>query len=156
MFKLRKHNVVFMLCCSFRGKQPPGLNSDLMMIPGRQPVGEPGSRRTTRADGLPAGLRLRHPAVLLDPAGLQQLGRRRPPHPRQVGGAVKSEGGKGGQVFILTVGYSEGPSRDVVLHLTSGRIHNKNVSTHLIGSISKGPKQEAACSVCGRNKVRLF
>ncbi|XP_077956633.1 KICSTOR complex protein ITFG2 isoform X1 [Gasterosteus aculeatus] len=33
---------------------------------------------------------------------------------------------------------SEAPSRDVVLHLTSGRIHNKNVSTHLIGSISKG------------------
>ncbi|XP_030576101.1 KICSTOR complex protein ITFG2 isoform X2 [Archocentrus centrarchus] len=33
---------------------------------------------------------------------------------------------------------SEGPSRDVVLHLTTGRIHNKNVSTHLIGSISKG------------------
>uniref|UniRef100_A0A3Q2D4L1 Integrin alpha FG-GAP repeat containing 2 n=1 Tax=Cyprinodon variegatus TaxID=28743 RepID=A0A3Q2D4L1_CYPVA len=30
------------------------------------------------------------------------------------------------------------PGRDVVLHLTSGRIHNKNVSTHLIGSISKG------------------
>lgn len=34
--------------------------------------------------------------------------------------------------------HSEGPSRDVVLHLTTGRIHNKNVSTHLIGSISKG------------------
>ncbi|MEQ2158285.1 integrin alpha FG-GAP repeat-containing protein 2, partial [Goodea atripinnis] len=33
---------------------------------------------------------------------------------------------------------SEGPSRDVVLHLTSGRIHNKNVSTHLVGSINKG------------------
>ncbi|TKS90618.1 KICSTOR complex protein ITFG2 [Collichthys lucidus] len=33
---------------------------------------------------------------------------------------------------------SEGPSRDVILHLTTGRIHNKNVSTHLIGSISKG------------------
>lgn len=35
---------------------------------------------------------------------------------------------------------SEGPSRDVVLHLTTGRIHNKNVSTHLIGSISKGTR----------------
>uniref|UniRef100_A0A8C9XS00 Integrin alpha FG-GAP repeat containing 2 n=1 Tax=Sander lucioperca TaxID=283035 RepID=A0A8C9XS00_SANLU len=35
---------------------------------------------------------------------------------------------------------SEGPSRDVVLHVTTGRIHNKNVSTHLIGSISKGTK----------------
>ncbi|KAL4660313.1 integrin-alpha FG-GAP repeat-containing protein 2 isoform X2 [Arapaima gigas] len=33
---------------------------------------------------------------------------------------------------------SEGPPRDVVLHLTSGRIHNKNVSTHLIGNISRG------------------
>uniref|UniRef100_A0A8C7XF69 Integrin alpha FG-GAP repeat containing 2 n=1 Tax=Oryzias sinensis TaxID=183150 RepID=A0A8C7XF69_9TELE len=33
---------------------------------------------------------------------------------------------------------SEGPSRDVLLHLTTGRIHNKNVSTHLIGNISKG------------------
>ncbi|XP_018603594.1 KICSTOR complex protein ITFG2 isoform X2 [Scleropages formosus] len=33
---------------------------------------------------------------------------------------------------------SEGPPRDIVLHLTSGRIHNKNVSTHLIGSISRG------------------
>uniref|UniRef100_H2MPN1 Integrin alpha FG-GAP repeat containing 2 n=1 Tax=Oryzias latipes TaxID=8090 RepID=H2MPN1_ORYLA len=32
----------------------------------------------------------------------------------------------------------EGPSRDVLLHLTTGRIHNKNVSTHLIGNISKG------------------
>uniref|UniRef100_A0A8C3AEJ5 Integrin alpha FG-GAP repeat containing 2 n=1 Tax=Cyclopterus lumpus TaxID=8103 RepID=A0A8C3AEJ5_CYCLU len=41
----------------------------------------------------------------------------------------------------------EGPSRDVVLHLTTGRIHNKNVSTHLIGSISKGSKEES--STCG-------
>uniref|UniRef100_A0A3Q3G032 Integrin alpha FG-GAP repeat containing 2 n=1 Tax=Kryptolebias marmoratus TaxID=37003 RepID=A0A3Q3G032_KRYMA len=31
----------------------------------------------------------------------------------------------------------DGPSRDVVLHLTTGRIHNKNVSTHLIGSITE-------------------
>lgn len=29
-------------------------------------------------------------------------------------------------------------SRDVVLHQTSGRIHNKNVSTHLIGNIKQG------------------
>ncbi|CAN9508474.1 unnamed protein product [Ophioblennius macclurei] len=42
---------------------------------------------------------------------------------------------------------SEGPSRDVVLHATTGRIHNKNVSTHLIGSISKGSKEES--SKCG-------
>uniref|UniRef100_A0A3B4WNU4 Integrin alpha FG-GAP repeat containing 2 n=1 Tax=Seriola lalandi dorsalis TaxID=1841481 RepID=A0A3B4WNU4_SERLL len=41
----------------------------------------------------------------------------------------------------------DGPSRDVVLHLTTGRIHNKNVSTHLIGSISKGSKEES--SKCG-------
>ncbi|XP_053574789.1 KICSTOR complex protein ITFG2 [Bombina bombina] len=33
----------------------------------------------------------------------------------------------------------EGSSRDVILHQTSGRIHNKNVSTHLIGSIKAGP-----------------
>lgn len=39
---------------------------------------------------------------------------------------------------------SEGACRDVVLHLTSGRIHNKNVSTHLIGSISKGSKEESS------------
>ncbi|XP_055010110.1 KICSTOR complex protein ITFG2 isoform X3 [Boleophthalmus pectinirostris] len=42
---------------------------------------------------------------------------------------------------------SEGPSRDVILHLTTGRIHNKNVSTHLIGNISKGSKEES--SKCG-------
>uniref|UniRef100_A0A672J0J9 Integrin alpha FG-GAP repeat containing 2 n=1 Tax=Salarias fasciatus TaxID=181472 RepID=A0A672J0J9_SALFA len=45
------------------------------------------------------------------------------------------------------IGHSEGPSRDVVLHPTTGRIHNKNVSTHLIGSISKGSKEES--SKCG-------
>ncbi|XP_034641283.1 KICSTOR complex protein ITFG2 isoform X5 [Trachemys scripta elegans] len=32
----------------------------------------------------------------------------------------------------------EAPVRDVILHQTSGRIHNKNVSTHLIGSIGRG------------------
>ncbi|XP_028810475.1 KICSTOR complex protein ITFG2 [Denticeps clupeoides] len=41
----------------------------------------------------------------------------------------------------------EGVCRDVVLHLTSGRIHNKNVSTHLIGSISRGAKDDS--SKCG-------
>ncbi|XP_061617998.1 KICSTOR complex protein ITFG2 isoform X2 [Phyllopteryx taeniolatus] len=41
----------------------------------------------------------------------------------------------------------DGPSRDVVLRLTTGRIHNKNVSTHLIGSIGKGSKEES--SKCG-------
>ncbi|XP_067906818.1 KICSTOR complex protein ITFG2 isoform X3 [Heterodontus francisci] len=33
---------------------------------------------------------------------------------------------------------SESLIRDVILHQTSGRIHNKNVSTHLIGSINRG------------------
>ncbi|XP_038636208.1 KICSTOR complex protein ITFG2 isoform X2 [Scyliorhinus canicula] len=33
---------------------------------------------------------------------------------------------------------SEAHIRDVILHQTSGRIHNKNVSTHLIGSINRG------------------
>ncbi|KAL7976417.1 hypothetical protein Chor_015481, partial [Crotalus horridus] len=32
----------------------------------------------------------------------------------------------------------EGSVRDVILHQTSGRIHNKNVSTHLIGTIGRG------------------
>uniref|UniRef100_A0A7M4F342 Integrin alpha FG-GAP repeat containing 2 n=1 Tax=Crocodylus porosus TaxID=8502 RepID=A0A7M4F342_CROPO len=32
----------------------------------------------------------------------------------------------------------DAPLRDVILHQTSGRIHNENVSTHLIGSISRG------------------
>lgn len=39
---------------------------------------------------------------------------------------------------------SDGPSRDVILHLTTGRTHNKNVSTHLIGSISRGSKEESS------------
>ncbi|XP_072002104.1 KICSTOR complex protein ITFG2 [Engystomops pustulosus] len=30
-------------------------------------------------------------------------------------------------------------ARDVILHQTSGRIHNKNVSTHLMGDIKQGP-----------------
>ncbi|NWI12794.1 ITFG2 protein, partial [Crypturellus soui] len=34
----------------------------------------------------------------------------------------------------------EAAVRDVVLHQTSGRIHNKNVSTHLIGSIGRGER----------------
>ncbi|XP_057180844.1 KICSTOR complex protein ITFG2 isoform X2 [Triplophysa rosa] len=38
----------------------------------------------------------------------------------------------------------EGSSRDVVLHLTTGRIHNKNVSTHLIGSISRGSEDDSS------------
>uniref|UniRef100_A0A8C2C136 Integrin alpha FG-GAP repeat containing 2 n=1 Tax=Cyprinus carpio TaxID=7962 RepID=A0A8C2C136_CYPCA len=35
-------------------------------------------------------------------------------------------------------------SRDVVLHLTTGRIHNKNVSTHVIGSICRGSKDDSS------------
>lgn len=38
---------------------------------------------------------------------------------------------------------SEAPVRDVILHQTSGRIHNKNVSTHLIGSIARGERSAA-------------
>lgn len=33
-------------------------------------------------------------------------------------------------------------ARDIVLHQTSGRIHNKNVSTHLIGNIKQGKEGE--------------
>ncbi|XP_059834120.1 KICSTOR complex protein ITFG2 isoform X2 [Hypanus sabinus] len=41
---------------------------------------------------------------------------------------------------------SEGLIRDVILHQTSGRIHNKNVSTHLIGSINRGSCDDASKS----------
>uniref|UniRef100_A0A8C2NNK2 Integrin alpha FG-GAP repeat containing 2 n=1 Tax=Capra hircus TaxID=9925 RepID=A0A8C2NNK2_CAPHI len=50
---------------------------------------------------------------------------------------------------------SEGPmegtretpaARDVVLHQTSGRIHNKNVSTHLIGNIKRGHSPNSSAS----------
>lgn len=41
----------------------------------------------------------------------------------------------------------ENPSKDVNLHLTTGRIHNKNVSTHLIGNIRRGSKDDS--SKCG-------
>ncbi|XP_029415639.1 KICSTOR complex protein ITFG2 isoform X2 [Nannospalax galili] len=37
-------------------------------------------------------------------------------------------------------------TRDVVLHQTSGRIHNKNVSTHLIGNIKQGHNPETGSS----------
>ncbi|KAM5333143.1 KICSTOR complex protein ITFG2 isoform 3-T3 [Glossophaga mutica] len=37
-------------------------------------------------------------------------------------------------------------ARDVVLHQTSGRIHNKNVSTHLIGNIKRGHTPESGGS----------
>ncbi|TSK13545.1 KICSTOR complex protein ITFG2 [Bagarius yarrelli] len=49
---------------------------------------------------------------------------------------------------------------DVHLRLTSGRIHNKNVSTHLIGSISRGSKDDdskgglfALCTLDGTLKL---
>nr|XP_031300175.1 KICSTOR complex protein ITFG2 isoform X2 [Camelus dromedarius] len=50
---------------------------------------------------------------------------------RDAGPAPTSEG--------LAEGTRETPApRDVVLHQTSGRTHNKNVSTHLIGNIRRG------------------
>ncbi|KAM6095702.1 KICSTOR complex protein ITFG2 isoform 2-T2 [Chlamydotis macqueenii] len=55
---------------------------------------------------------------------------------------------------------SEAPIRDVILHQTSGRIHNKNVSTHLIGSIGRGCSSEnsgsglfALCTLDGTLKL---
>ncbi|NXS58467.1 ITFG2 protein, partial [Brachypteracias leptosomus] len=55
---------------------------------------------------------------------------------------------------------SEAPVRDVILHQTSGRIHNKNVSTHLIGSIGRGCSSEnsgsglfALCTLDGTLKL---
>ncbi|XP_028661425.1 KICSTOR complex protein ITFG2 [Erpetoichthys calabaricus] len=42
---------------------------------------------------------------------------------------------------------SESSTGDVNMRLTSGRIHNKNVSTHLIGSIKRGPTEES--TKCG-------
>ncbi|XP_032534938.1 KICSTOR complex protein ITFG2 isoform X1 [Chiroxiphia lanceolata] len=55
---------------------------------------------------------------------------------------------------------SEAPVRDVILHQTSGRIHNKNVSTHLIGSIARGGSSEnsgsglfALCTLDGTLKL---
>uniref|UniRef100_A0A2D4MGZ7 Integrin alpha FG-GAP repeat containing 2 n=1 Tax=Micrurus spixii TaxID=129469 RepID=A0A2D4MGZ7_9SAUR len=54
----------------------------------------------------------------------------------------------------------EGPIRDVVHHQTSGRIHNKNVSTHLIGTIDRGCSKEhkglglfALCTLDGTLKL---
>uniref|UniRef100_Q91WI7-2 Isoform 2 of KICSTOR complex protein ITFG2 n=1 Tax=Mus musculus TaxID=10090 RepID=Q91WI7-2 len=51
-------------------------------------------------------------------------------------------------------------ARDVVLHQTSGRIHNKNVSTHLIGNIRQGHNPEggnaglfALCTLDGTLKL---
>nr|KAF6495360.1 integrin alpha FG-GAP repeat containing 2 [Rousettus aegyptiacus] len=50
--------------------------------------------------------------------------------------------------------------RDVMLHQTSGRIHNKNVSTHLIGNIKRGHTPEnggsglfALCTLDGTLKL---
>ncbi|XP_047404069.1 KICSTOR complex protein ITFG2 isoform X4 [Sciurus carolinensis] len=60
-----------------------------------------------------------------------------------------------------TEGSRETPAaRDVVLHQTSGRIHNKNVSTHLIGNIQQGHNSEsrgsglfALCTLDGTLKL---
>uniref|UniRef100_A0A8D0F798 Integrin alpha FG-GAP repeat containing 2 n=1 Tax=Strix occidentalis caurina TaxID=311401 RepID=A0A8D0F798_STROC len=53
---------------------------------------------------------------------------------------------------------AEAPVRDVILHQTSGRIHNKNVSTHLIGSIgcsseNSGSGLFALCTLDGTLKL---
>ncbi|KAG8509089.1 KICSTOR complex protein ITFG2 [Galemys pyrenaicus] len=58
-------------------------------------------------------------------------------------------------------GSRESPAaRDVVLHQTSGRIHNKNVSTHLVGNIKRGHSPErggsglfALCTLDGTLKL---
>ncbi|XP_049480842.1 KICSTOR complex protein ITFG2 isoform X2 [Panthera uncia] len=58
-------------------------------------------------------------------------------------------------------GSREAPAaRDVMLHQTSGRIHNKNVSTHLIGNIKRGHNSEmggsglfALCTLDGTLKL---
>ncbi|XP_061438544.1 KICSTOR complex protein ITFG2 isoform X2 [Rhineura floridana] len=54
----------------------------------------------------------------------------------------------------------EAPVRDVILRQTSGRIHNKNVSTHLIGSIGRGCSKKhsgsglfALCTLDGTLKL---
>ncbi|XP_045730019.1 KICSTOR complex protein ITFG2 isoform X7 [Mirounga angustirostris] len=51
-------------------------------------------------------------------------------------------------------------ARDVMVHQTSGRIHNKNVSTHLIGNIKRGHNAErggsglfALCTLDGTLKL---
>ncbi|XP_054855567.1 KICSTOR complex protein ITFG2 [Eublepharis macularius] len=54
----------------------------------------------------------------------------------------------------------EAPIRDVILHQTSGRIHNKNVSTHLVGNIGRGGTEQqrgsglfALCTLDGTLKL---
>lgn len=120
---------------------------------GGQFVSKPRSRGFTWADGVPARLWLCYLAVFLDPAGLW-LWRGGPCHPQEVDTCptktlqlLKNWDGFRLNVLFICFTHSEGPSRDVVLHLTTGRIHNKNVSTHLIGSISKGTKQESSCFI---------
>lgn len=106
---------------------------------GGQFVCESRSGGFTRTNGVPARLRLCYSALFLDATGHQWLWRGGPCHPWE----VKPHGSRGWMkkcrcLFFSFSPHSEGPSRDVILHLTTGRIHNKNVSTHLIGSISKG------------------
>ncbi|XP_048365936.1 KICSTOR complex protein ITFG2 [Sphaerodactylus townsendi] len=54
----------------------------------------------------------------------------------------------------------ETPVRDVIVHQTSGRIHNKNVSTHLVGNIGRGGTKQrsgsglfALCTLDGTLKL---
>lgn len=59
----------------------------------------------------------------------------------------------------LSFTHRETPAaRDVVLHQTSGRIHNKNVSTHLIGNIKqgKGGKELKEQAVLGERRPRAL
>nr|XP_033807836.1 KICSTOR complex protein ITFG2 isoform X3 [Geotrypetes seraphini] len=49
------------------------------------------------------------------------------------------------QVSAVKLMKREAPVRDVVLHQTSGRIHNKNVSTHLIGNIGQAGSGAGDC-----------
>ncbi|MGH0120179.1 UNVERIFIED_CONTAM: hypothetical protein FKN15_065940 [Acipenser sinensis] len=77
------------------------------------------------------------------------------PGPEGIPELMVSQPGCGYAILLCTwnrkvpteTGEGASATRDVILHLTSGRIHNKNVSTHLIGSISRGPTDES--SRCG-------
>uniref|UniRef100_A0A8C5N5B9 Integrin alpha FG-GAP repeat containing 2 n=1 Tax=Leptobrachium leishanense TaxID=445787 RepID=A0A8C5N5B9_9ANUR len=65
-----------------------------------------------------------------------------------------------GDAVSESEGATAAENRDVILHQTSGRIHNKNVSTHLIGSIKQGhsngnkePGLFALCTLDGTLKL---
>lgn len=118
---------------------------------GGQFVCEPRSGGFTWTDGVSARLWLRYSALFLDAAGLQWLWRGGPCHPWEVRPESRKSLDSIEKIKIILPSHfstdSEGPSRDVILHLTTGRIHNKNVSTHLIGSISKGENDESFTTI---------